>query len=82
MNREIWANAVLKDGKLIFWYTGGERHEVYDFNKDFIYSGLNMKTEIESGRYTLVKQTIKDFEDTSFYEQFDLHENFKGRKPY
>lgn len=82
MNREIWANAVLKDGKLIFWYTGGERHDLYDFRMDFLYSGLRMGDEIASGRYKLIKRIVKNFNDTSFYDQFELHKNYKGRKPY
>lgn len=81
-DRKIWANAVLKDGKLIFWSTGNEKYEVWDFNKDFLYSGLSMGKEIASGKYELKKQIVRNFEDTSFYEQFELHEDFKGRKPY
>lgn len=82
MKKEIWANAVLKDGKLMFWWTGDECHYIEDFNKDFYYSGLRMPDELASGKYELRKQIVKDFDDTSFYEQFELHENFKGRKPY
>lgn len=80
--RKIWANAVLKDGKLIFWWTGSECNDIYEFNKDFYYAGLKMSEELTTGRYKLIKQIVKDFDDTSFYEQFDLHEDFKGRKPY
>lgn len=80
--REIWANAVLKDGKLLFWRTGREMKEIWDFYKDFIYSGLNMRQEIESGRYALEKQIVSGFDDDSFYWKFELHENFRGRKPY
>lgn len=82
MKNEIWANAVLKDGKLMFWRTGGEKYEVWDFNEDFLYSGMDMRREIESGKYELRKQIVEDFDDASFYEQFELHEDFKGRKPY
>ncbi len=82
MNNEIWANAVLKDGKLMFWRTGNEKYEVWDFNKDFLYSGMDMRKEIESGKYELRKQIVRSFEDTSFYEQFELHEDFKGKNPY
>ena len=82
-NRQIWANAVLKDGKLIFWWTGDECHSVYDFYKDFFYAKLNMLKEIETGKYTLEKQIVKSFEDdVDFYKQFELCENFKGKKPY
>lgn len=48
MNDGIYANAVLKDGKLLFWWTGNKRREVYDFCKDFMYSGLKMMEEIKN----------------------------------
>lgn len=80
--RTIFANAVLKDGKLMFWYTGSESNDLSDFNKDFLYTGLNMMEEINTGRYTLKSQIVKDVYDVSFYKQFELHEDFKGQKPY
>ena len=82
MKNEMWANAVLKDGKLMFWRTGNEKYEVWDFSKDFLYSGMDMGKEIASCKYELIKQIVSSFEDTSFYEQFELHEGFKGRSPY
>lgn len=82
LERITWANAVLKDGKLIFWRTGREMREVWDFDKDFLYSGMNMEKEIESGRYTLEKQIVSGFNDDSFYRKFELHGDFKGQKPY
>ena len=66
----------------MFWWTGGECNDIWEFNKDFYYTGLNMSKEIATGRYEIVKQIVEDFYDTSFYEQFELHEDFKGRKPY
>lgn len=86
LNNPIWANAVLKDGKLMFWWTGSECKDVWDFYKDFMYSGLNTKAEIETGRYNLVKKQIEKFEDgKDFYRQYELHELrklFGGRNPY
>lgn len=80
---EIWTNAVLKDGKLIFWWTGDECKDIWEFNKDFYYSGLKMKEELETGRYKLVKQKIEKMEDDKdFYRQYELYEPFKGQKPY
>lgn len=38
MKKEIWANAVLKDGKLMFWWTGGECSDIWEFNKYFYYA--------------------------------------------
>lgn len=81
--KQIWANAVLKDGKLLFWWTGSKCHDIYDFNKDFYYSGLNMMEEIKNFHYDLKTKKVESFEkDKEFYKQFELHENYKGRKPY
>lgn len=81
-DRKIWANAILKDRKLMFWWTGDKCKDVYDFYKDFMYSGLKMMDEIATGKYALEQGIVSGVNDTSFYEQFELHEDFKGRKPY
>lgn len=81
-NRKIWANAVLKDGKLMFWWTGDKCKDVYDFYKDFMYSGLKMMDEITTGKYTLEQDIVTGVNDTSFYRKFELHKDFKGQKPY
>ena len=44
--RTVYANALLSDGKILFWYTGNECKDWHDFYKDFYYAGLNM-TEYE-----------------------------------
>lgn len=80
--RKIWANVILKDGKILFWWTGDECNDIYDFNKDFYYAGLSMSRELATGRYLLRKQRVNEFDDDSFYRNFELHEDFKGRKPY
>ena len=81
--REIYANAVLKDGKLMFWWTGSECKMVEDFYKDFMYSGLKMLEEIKNFDYELKTQKVESFEkDKEFYRQFELHKDFKGNKPY
>lgn len=86
---EVWANAVPRDGKLIFWYTGSKANDVMDFNKDFYYSGLNMMDELKSGKYTLEQKKMYSTgneaflkEAPEFYKQFELCENFVGDKPY
>ena len=88
-NMIVFANAVLKDGKLMFfWTSGSECESVLDFYKDFYYAGLNMKEEIESGKYSLETKRMSQVgnagfdEATEFYRQFELHEDYKGIKPY
>ncbi len=83
MNKEIYANAVLKNEKLIFWWTGDKCNDVYDFYKDFYYSGLNMMDELKNYKYELKSEQINSFDDDkNFYKQFELVEGYKGRKPY
>lgn len=80
--RKIWANVVLKDGKLLFWRTGNEKYSICDFSKDFYTCHMRMIEEIASGRYVFRKQVANGFDDDSFYRKFELHEDFKGRRPY
>lgn len=83
MNFGIYANAVLKDGKLLFWWTGDKCKSVEDFYKDFLYSGLKMMEEIKNFEYELKVKQVDSFEDgKEFYKQFPLHEEYKGAKPY
>lgn len=83
MNDGIYANAVLKDGKLLFWWTGNKCREVYDFYKDFMCSGLKMMEEIKNFEYELKVKRVDSFEDgKEFYKHFPLHEEYKGQKPY
>lgn len=83
MNKEIYANAVLKNGKLIFWWTGDKCNDVYDFYKDFYYLGLNMIDELKTYKYKLKSEKINNFDDDkNFYKQFELCDGYKGKKPY
>lgn len=82
---EIYANALLKDGKLMFWWSGSKCNMPADFYKDFMFAGMSMKAELATGKYRLETKKIlhvdsKEAED--FYRQFQLHEDFKGWKPY
>lgn len=88
MRNFLYANALLKDGKIMFWWTGDECHDETDFYKDFFYAGLNMSEELENHNYELKKARLGDrrrdnFEkDAEFYKQFPLHEDFVGNRPY
>jgi len=83
VNKEIYANAVLKNGKLIFWWTGDKCNDVYDFYKDFYYLGLNMIDELKTYKYELKSEKINNFDDDkNFYKQFELCDGYKGKKPY
>ena len=91
---DIYANAVLKRGKIMFWYTGDKCEKVEDFYKDFMYAGLHMVKELQTGEYELVTEKVgisdeygaipKDVNKKAgeFYKQYELHENYKGSMPY
>lgn len=81
----IYANALLKDGKIMSWWSGSKCEREEDFYKDFYYSGLKMKEELDSGRYSLVSKEISAIgskDEEEFYRQFEIHEQSKGARPY
>lgn len=92
----IYANALLSDEKILFWYTGQSPClDWQEFYKDFYYAGINA-TEYEK-QHTLRVATM-GFEDNTenedynrlifdvlakdFYRQFAISEDSKGEKPY
>ena len=80
-----YANALLKDGKIMFWWSGDECNSEYDFYKDFYYAKLNMTEELATGKYKLVTQKIPfigSLAEKEFYKQFEIHEQSKGARPY
>ena len=82
---KFYANALLKNGKIMFWWSGNKCKSSYDFYKDFYYSGMSMNEELASGEYSLVIQEISAIgsqDEENFYRQFEIHEDSKGRKPY
>lgn len=83
-NRKIYANALLKDGKIMFWWTGDKCDSKYDFYKDFMYAGLNMVDEFKNNDYALDSKQVDDFEKSAeaFYRQYPIHEDSKGARPY
>lgn len=92
MKRTVWANALLSDGKILFWSTGNECKSIYDFYKDFYYSGLPGNYE-DHHKMELVKKSFeqKTAEDNrmifdelapEFYRQWEISEDSKGAKPY
>lgn len=53
--RTLYANALLSDGKILFWYTGDECKAWHDFYKDFYYAGLNATEYEKSHNLQLVR---------------------------
>lgn len=90
---ELYTNALLKDDKIMFWWTGDECKSEYDFYKDFYYAGLSMTDELATGLYRLVSEKIAETDSDGFgvkeeklaenwYRQFEIHKDSKGKKPY
>lgn len=94
MARTIYANALLSDGKILFWYTG-DKCDVNSFYKDFYYSGIN---ELEYRKnHTMECKTIGFIDETEgeeynflcfdvlakeFYKQWEISQDSKGWSPY
>lgn len=82
---EFYANALLKDEKIMFWWSGGLCHSPEEFYKDFYYAGLKMTAELATGKYRVVSQRIPFIgskKEKDFYRQFPIHEESRGCKPY
>ena len=93
--RTVYANALLSDGKILFWYTGDECKDWHAFYKDFYYAGL-IATEYEkSHNLELVKMGFIDptedwdYSDLifnvfakDFYRQYQISEDSRGQKAY
>lgn len=81
LKREIWANAVLKNGKLIFWWTDSEKKEMWDFYKDSPNGDLRMKEALQTGRYELVNRKVEKAEDAEeFYRQYEMYDPYTNSK--
>lgn len=94
--KTIYANALLSDDKILFWYTGQSPClDWREFYKDFYYAGIDA-TEYEK-QHTLriarmgfeyntenedYNSLIFDVLAKDFYRQFDISEDSKGEKPY
>lgn len=91
---EVWANALLSDGEILFWHTGRERIDFFDFNKDFYYAGIGVEYAA-AHKLELVKKKFEVDEDDicannrvfevdarDFYRQFRISPDCKGEKPY
>lgn len=88
--KSIWANALLSDGEILFWYTGDKCNDWYDFYKDFYYARINSTEYEKSHKLELVCKELdgadnnKAFEvdAPNFYRQYEIGSDSRGRKPY
>ena len=93
MKNTVWANALLSDGEILFWYTGDECESPGDFYKDFYYAGIRMSEYEKIHTLTVAKQKFAQLTDNdnheifnvlapNFYRKFKISKDHKGRKPY
>lgn len=91
----IYANALLSDGKILFWYTGRNKCNEYDFYKDFYYSEINQTEyfknhKIECKSIGFLDETEDDDYNNfcfnvlakNFYRIWEISSDSKGSKPY
>lgn len=88
-DKSVYANALLKDGKIMFWWTGLDRCQIpQDFYKDFYCAGMKMIEELETGRYSLATAEMEQkgnagFEEAEgWYRQYEIHPDSKGQPAY
>lgn len=96
MKRKIYANALLSDGKILFWNIGQREKDIYDFYKDFIYSELNEMTyfkqhemeissmafEFEDDEESDMNNFIFDVLAIEFFKLYEISEDSDGKPPY
>lgn len=93
--RTVYANALLSDGAILFWYTGDECNGVDDFYKDFYYAGISQLKYQKSHDLRLAKMGFIDpTEDEDynklcfnvlakdFYRQFPISRDSRGERAY
>ena len=91
----VWANALLSDGEILFWYIGDRCGTPHDFYKDFYYAGLNLIDyakfhHLEVQRMGFLDETEdKRYNNFSFevlaskfFRQFPISKDSRGAKPY
>lgn len=85
----IWANALLKDGKIMFWWTGNKRlYRFGHFSKSFYYTGISLRDEIMNSTYT-VESAMMDGrgqdgykEAIEWYRRYEISPDSKGLPAY
>lgn len=94
--KTIWANALLSDGEILFWYIGQSPClEWQEFYKDFYYSGINANEYEKNHELKIVKMGFVDSTENQdynkiifnilaqeFYRQFPISKDSKGKPPY
>ena len=91
--KKIWANALLSDGKILFYYIGDCQCGVDSFYKDFYYAEIDMrkykkehKLEVVSMQFTIYDEKYNNFVfdvlATDFFKLFPISPDSKGSKPY
>lgn len=94
MKKTIYANVLLSDGKILFWYTG-DRCDENSFYKDFYYSRINEleykkkhKVECKSIGFVFDEEDNEynnfcfDVLARDFYKLFEISPDSKGSNPH
>ena len=86
---DVYANVLLKDGKIFFWKTCfSELSRVRDFCKSFYFTNQKMRDVVQTGVFTVesAKMTKKGHEGyleaKEFYKKYEIHPDSKGLPPY
>ncbi len=91
----IWASALLVDNKIKFWKVSPHSKKmIYDFYKEFIYSGESIKPYLENKLVRVENMSWEIKDDGSnrheifsilvpkWFSQWNMVENYKGRTPW
>ena len=86
---DVYANVLLKDGKIFFWKTGFRQcRRMSDFSKSFYFTGMKMTEEKQTGKFTVEsrKMTRKGHDGylqaKDWYKKWEIHPDSRGNPPY
>lgn len=91
--KQFYASALLYDGKLKFWkISPNKRTSAYDFYKDFMYAGEDMRRYADDPLCTVETKSFEETDAVSnsdifdrlapeWFGQWELVENYKGQTP-
>lgn len=74
IKQTVYANALLSDGKLLFWYTGRNKCDKYSFYKDFYYSGMKADEYFKSHKMEC-RSTEFSYECSEEFDEKDIQMN-------
>ena len=90
LDKPIYANLLLRDGKILAWSTCNRRYtKIKDFSMSFYYTRRSLKEEVNNGAEYVVLSRRLDYtgkdgfkEAQEFYREFEICKDCMGVRAY